>query len=707
MRVKSRVDGALTRMCPFRRKLPLSRSLQRMCRLHSGGAIGLFLQVLTPVATDGCAVPRSLPCGNALGESGQSRGHERPFWDGARACGDRRGGLVKPKNRQLKWLPGGEDACNLERAASFPNDFQVEPMSPRFLSRWSGCLFAGCVVSGLLLTSQSVFAQAPAAAAPPAAAPAAGQYREDTAPAKFNEKELLKKKKEAFLPNATAAVYTDQKDKDAIRDYYIGAIFARLTQPASFEQMPVITQSLLKDIDKAVIPALRTDLMTWTLSWANSRARNAQFHPAARINATLILAEINQTPAVSAPTPAPPLPHPQARQALIGILRDPASNDGMVSVAVYGLCRHLRLTRENEARAEIAKELAPLVAQACPPHRDPAAHAFLVGNVVEALAQYDAYTTRPVFVGALTKIAADPAKDPMLRVRVARVLARMPKQPALPVPLEELEKNWKLLIAHYFDHEATRLEGLEKPNLQAPGSTGGYGNSSDMSQMYSNYGDTSAQSFGGSYGGAAPAAAKVEPQPPDVLNARRRVNWVLESLHMALDSQPVGEKLAASPRGGMATWVSQPPQLAKVNEQIGAINELQKTVNDTSLVDRKKYAEMLREQAKTLVAAVAPADEEVDTAVPAAGPAAGPATPAVPGPGPSPAPTPPGPGAAPAGPPAGSPPGGPPPGPPPAAGPQAGPQGGPPAGPPPAAAPAPAGPATPPAPGNPPAPGAS
>ncbi len=109
-------------------------------------------------------------------------------------------------------------------------------------------------------------------------------------------------------------------------------------------------------------------------------------------------------------------------------------------------------------------------------------------------------------------------------------------------------------------------------------------------------------------------AAVVEPQAADVIMARRRLSWVLESLHIAIDDRSTGAANVDSGKAGLVVWMKQSKQAAELikeaNETIKAISQLHTEVNDTALTKPDKYAEFLRTKITELTPAAAAAEAE-------------------------------------------------------------------------------------------------
>jgi hypothetical protein len=454
-----------------------------------------------------------------------------------------------------------------------------------------------------------VQAQAPAAApatpaapvARPAAAPAAalppGKFKEDPVDPKITdkvEKDLISKRKQA-----------GQKPEfwPAVKEYYLRAILPRMTQVDALDQLAASRAEFLRDVDKSVEPT-RAEMLQLAYQWAGKVAMDVQYHPAVRINATFILADLEETKLVSGgAAPAPPTPYEPSLGALVSILTDAKSNDGMRVAAIYGLNRYIKLATSAPGRQNAAIKLMAILSEPCPSGRDRQAHAWMQAMALEGLMHHEGLRGNAMVAQQVLKLANNKDEPAFLRVKAAEIIGtKLAKPKDVAPPVVQLDVSYKALIAKVFEHEAARLENLEKKPIVGATATG--------YEMSSGYDMSAAAMPTDAYGpmmgyGAVPGAMPVVPQAPDVIMSRRRVNWLLEGLHTSWDGRKLGSSSAGA-KTGIAAWVGNGPGKVEIETAIKLINDLQTEMNDLSLTQPAAYAVKLREKAALLVGAPVP-----------------------------------------------------------------------------------------------------
>jgi hypothetical protein len=137
----------------------------------------------------------------------------------------------------------------------------------------------------------------------------------------------------------------------------------------------------------------------------------------------------------------------------------------------------------------------------------------------------------------------------------------------------------------------------------------------DMEDMMGGMEDYDMDDMMGGYGMGMGRVPEAKPQPPEVLASRRKLNHVLQQIHLGV----TGAAEKGSPRdpGGLLASVAEDKKPV-VDEWITAMESIVTAINDEMRDDETKYLETLVEQTAALREFLG-MEEEVDmTGVPAA-----------------------------------------------------------------------------------------
>lgn len=240
------------------------------------------------------------------------------------------------------------------------------------------------VAMGCLASHVVCFAQAPATApsrAPVAAATAAPAASGAPAPAvpaalaapvaaaapRFKEQTEFKEpagSKIAIIKILNEGQVTDQKMFDAWCQFRI----ADITLSKNASQLPEIRKKLKQELQRAKDPA-RSQAVTKFLGQLREIIADPAYSPTARVNAILILGDLNKTEPDVRGTGAIPLPEAQAN--LLKLIDNGAPvndiSDAMRAAALIGLERHAGGPMGEEAKKKLSDELRELMATPAPP----------------------------------------------------------------------------------------------------------------------------------------------------------------------------------------------------------------------------------------------------------------------------------------------------------------------------------------------------
>jgi len=140
-------------------------------------------------------------------------------------------------------------------------------------------------------------------------------------------------------------------EQDMLEKYYRNYFLPRWTLNDNRRELPKERTVLLNHIRGASSGEAYDRLNALLLGDMEKFAGNANFHPAVRVNAALLIGELTAAP----PSPTgPPEPHPDAVPVLIRLVENPQQIDAVRVAAMVGLVRHAQFgLREPSARSQV------------------------------------------------------------------------------------------------------------------------------------------------------------------------------------------------------------------------------------------------------------------------------------------------------------------------------------------------------------------
>ncbi len=239
----------------------------------------------------------------------------------------------------------------------------------------------------------NLYAQGPEAAKK---APAVGY----TALKFASEAERAEKKKE----KDEMVKGTSPFDPRKVQAYYVGYLFPAMTNTETLEKTNIARAEIMLDIEQAekagdAVNGPFGDLMVTLCRGLTT----GPFHPAASINAVLLLNRLNK----GKPKGGISEPNDKAKDLLLE-LSVRGTNDGVQAAALAGLERHAEYGSKawDEAfRARVANELINSVKGPSPPKRLARPEAWLKGRKLEILAKFKHPMEADVYQLALASLA--------------------------------------------------------------------------------------------------------------------------------------------------------------------------------------------------------------------------------------------------------------------------------------------------------------
>jgi hypothetical protein len=351
------------------------------------------------------------------------------------------------------------------------------------------CRWLRCGVLALALTmlygadSTPVFAQA----APAAGAP---KYQQLDAIASVRNDASMKRSVETKVAGVLRgdlplSELTNQSQFDG---YYTRYLFPMMTQLNALNEIPKHRAKLLNDLLNTKSEEAHQRLIEMTRVQMQAIARG-NFHPAARVNAMLIIGELNSNEAVQIGNSRPPEPYLKALGTMLEEFSEPTQIDAVRAAALVGILRHAEMDGQRPEPQRIrldvrymviAKMLELIRAKTPPTDRTPEGHVWMQRRAIEVLGALRDVGANDSIITDMAGIVADDAAPMSLRCTAAVCLGRLDflkKKNDLDVPA--VVSSLADLAAEACHKELTRLEDEVKKKADAAaersGSPGGYG----------------------------------------------------------------------------------------------------------------------------------------------------------------------------------------------------------------------------------------
>jgi hypothetical protein len=260
--------------------------------------------------------------------------------------------------------------------------------------------------------------------------PAAGAEQYDTI-----EYQVEQKRKFAVIGKMFSDQQFPPEGEQLLTDYFRHLALADWLLPEKRTEMPQGRAKLVKELkakgmkpgpvyvyfrDKVVLPAME--------EVARPKGIKLGFHPVARVNAMLIIGELNEKETASAATI--PVPLSIAVPVMVAAVDDPDQIDGVRVAAMAGLLRHARLGGINtpEAKKLVSASMFRLLKTVkVPAGRTPEGHAWMRGQAAELLGEIGS-TSEIKNAGVVDALAAAVTDGSLIfsaRCTAARALGKL------------------------------------------------------------------------------------------------------------------------------------------------------------------------------------------------------------------------------------------------------------------------------------------
>ena len=533
-----------------------------------------------------------------------------------------------------------------------------------------------------LMAGGNAFWETRVASAQEAAAEAdanAPQYEELTIPASYDErgktpKELQETRKKLIdlqrqvgaIISGTSTVADNQKLFDGFFQRIVFPHFTLLDNienPDNYNGLYQRRYVFFRDYMRKATGETRNYLLRITLAKMKDIA-NGNYHPAARVNAMLIISELNAVEVVQGTAPVPPRPYLEAFTVMADTLADPQQLDAVKVAAMLGIVRHLKLeswprTRQNDAIKKVDQAerdrvnnlaLAMLNQKQPPAGRTVDGHAWMQRRAIDILAALGTIGTNVNATQAIDAMVADETALMSLRCSAAEALGYLDLPPETRLdPIVTAKKLGDLAVyickreAKRHDDQKAFLEEKRKasggasggmaggmmpgmmPGGMMPGMMPGGGGAPGADEEADGGGAAAGMpgmmpgmpGMGGMGGMAGPGGkAASAPLDPRLVVMQRRVRYQMQAVKAGL----AGIKDRSSGISGIARDAKQKQLITQLAEEVMKIRDLS---DDTKLKSVDKFVAELKTQTTVLeklvkqvaaanpaAAAAAAADEE-------------------------------------------------------------------------------------------------
>jgi len=344
-----------------------------------------------------------------------------------------------------------------------------EARAPRVCLALSCMLWFGCLLgSGAL---------ARAAAAPAAPKPAEGADEEPAAPRDAAlppesyrvlpvNRELRKTGGIQTTRTLLAGKFANEEERTVFDRFYKQYALAEWSLPENRSKLPELRRKLcnnLRTCGTGGRPSQVHDhLNAITLRYANGMA-TGNFHPATRVNAMLMIGQLNakEAPSIS----VLPEPLPDALPVLVAALAADNQIDAVKVAAMVGIFRHAELGAINSPAAQTAvlKAVVALLNAPRPAGRSAAGDAWMRRQAARILATLR-IGTNSAAVAALAKTVADKSLPLSTRCAAAEALGRLDYRGAGGVNVTPIAAALRQLTIEVC---AAETEPVSRPRLKS------------------------------------------------------------------------------------------------------------------------------------------------------------------------------------------------------------------------------------------------
>jgi hypothetical protein len=434
---------------------------------------------------------------------------------------------------------------------------------------------------------------------------------------------------------------TGRGNGGAVRAYFEKYVPGKMTAPDGMDHLSEIVSDVtgyLERANKGGRPDIARGLSGLTFR-SLSRVATGNHHPTARIAATVIIGGLDSRP-VDVSNKKPPVPMASALPILVSLYEDDKNVDGLRAAALQGIHRHAMYsfnTMPDDVKTKLAGMMNDLLDAEAPASRDIAAHAFLQRYAVDIL-DYTSGGQDAQLGLKLVSISTEPKSPELIAFHSASKLATMSS--VLENKIEnpkDILWSWTARTLTAFEGEVARLEGMKrKPtkvrqprdpstHLRKPeekkegrragnlGMQGSFATDMMTDEMMGDMGGDMGQFSGmmasdrdvmGAMAGDFSRDLPKVIQEPEVVATRRKLNHVLQQIHLGVTGSPT----AGMPEGTAGGLLASVDEATKKEIEMWAeqMEDVIDEINDPQIESVQEFLLVLKEQ-------ILPLEELVDS----------------------------------------------------------------------------------------------
>jgi len=227
-----------------------------------------------------------------------------------------------------------------------------------------------------------------------------------------------------FLALRMQDQYNPATDQKKVLDY-ANYELARWTESSSVNKIPSLrrgVETTLKSLasKQQLHDAFAKELLEQATLRAKDQAR--KYHPAVRVNATLMISRIYAVENTSSSTPAEPLP--DAIKQLVELIGLEGVGDAVKVAALVGLEHQASLGIPDELKPGVLATMGRVLVSSCPQQRSPGGHAWMQMIACRVIAEMKPRASQPM-LNVLSGLVVD-SKIPMhTRCESARTIGEL------------------------------------------------------------------------------------------------------------------------------------------------------------------------------------------------------------------------------------------------------------------------------------------
>ncbi|WP_157593984.1 hypothetical protein [Rubripirellula obstinata] len=429
----------------------------------------------------------------------------------------------------------------------------------------------------------------------------------------------------------------------AVKAYFEQYVPGKMTAPDGVEHLSEIVDDVtgyLERANKGGRPEIARGLSGLTFR-SLGRVATGNYHPTARIAATVIIGGLDSKP-VDIGNKKPPVPLDTVLPVLISLYENEKNVDGLRAAALQGIHRHAMYsfnTMPADLKTKLTGLMNDLLDADAPADRDIEAHAFLQRYAVDIL-DYTSDGQDPALGLKLVSISTEPKSLEMIALHSASRLASMSGvlENKIEKPKDVLW-SWTVRTLTAFENEIERIEGmkrrqtnvrqpqdpsthLRKPEENKPGRRAGAGGMRGggsmmgddmmmddmmMDDMMDDGGgyrgmmgsdmmddDMMMGEMGGNFSRDLPKVI----QDPEIVATRRKLNHVLQQVHLGVTGSPTAGMPEGKP-GGLLGSVDDATK-KEIETWAEAMEDIIDEINDSQIELTQEFLLVLKEQIEPL-----------------------------------------------------------------------------------------------------------